>query len=202
MDKGDASKVSRKPRLILASKSPRRSDLLTKMGFSFTVHAPDVDENISGAPSDMVRLLAERKARAVSDFYDEGYIVAADTLVALSNQALGKPEDEADAYRMLSSLSGKNHQVYTGVCLMNAKTKASVSKTVRSDVYFKTLTPDEIKAYIETKEPMDKAGAYAIQGGAATFIEKYEGSYDNIVGFPTEEFRRMYDQFASLSTEE
>ncbi len=194
--------MSRKPRLILASKSPRRSDLLTKMGFSFTVHAPDVDENISGAPYDMVRLLAERKASAVSDLYDEGYIVAADTLVALSNQALGKPEDEADAYRMLSSLSGKNHQVYTGVCLMNAKTKAFVSKTVRSDVYFKTLTPDEIKAYIETKEPMDKAGAYAIQGGAARFIEKYEGSYDNIVGFPTEEFRRMYDQFASLSTEE
>ncbi len=194
--------MSQKPSLILASKSPRRSNLLTKMGFSFTVHAPDVDENISGAPSDMVRLLAERKARAVSDLYDEGYIVAADTLVALSDRALGKPEDEADAYRMLSSLSGKNHQVYTGVCLMNAKTKAFVSKTVRSDVYFKALTPDEIKAYIDTKEPMDKAGAYAIQGGAARFIEKYEGSYDNIVGFPTEEFRRMYDQFASLSTEE
>ena len=191
-----------KSRLILASKSPRRSDLLTKMGFSFTVHVPDVDENISGAPCDMVRLLSERKAQAVSDLYDEGYIVAADTLVALGDHALGKPRDEEDAFSMLSSLSGKNHQVYTGVCLMNAKTKSFVSRTVRSDVYFKTLTPEEILSYIETKEPMDKAGAYAIQGGAAKFIEKYEGSYDNIVGFPTEEFRRMYDEFASLSTEE
>ena len=191
-----------KPGLILASKSPRRSDLLTKMGFSFTVHAPDVDENISGAPCDMVRLLSERKAKAVANLYKEGYIVAADTLVALNDQALGKPMDEEDAFRMLSSLSGKNHQVYTGVCLMDAKTKAFMSKTVRSDVYFKTLTPDEIRRYIQTQEPMDKAGAYAIQGGAAKFVEKYEGSYDNIVGFPTEEFRRMYDEFASLKAEE
>ncbi len=191
-----------KPGLILASKSPRRSDLLTKMGFSFTVHAPDVDENISGAPCDMVRLLSERKAKAVANLYKEGYIVAADTLVALNDQALGKPMDEEDAFRMLSSLSGKNHQVYTGVCLMDAKTNAFMSKTVRSDVYFKTLTPDEIRRYIQTQEPMDKAGAYAIQGGAAKFVEKYEGSYDNIVGFPTEEFRRMYDEFASLKAEE
>ena len=191
-----------KPGLILASKSPRRSDLLTKMGFSFTVHAPDVDENISGAPCDMVRLLSERKAKAVANLYKEGYIVAADTLVALNDQALGKPMDEEDAFRILSSLSGKKHQVYTGVCLMDAKTKAFMSKTVRSDVYFKTLTPDEIRRYIQTQEPMDKAGAYAIQGGAAKFVEKYEGSYDNIVGFPTEEFRRMYDEFASLKAEE
>ena len=202
MFKGDRIMVCQRHCLILASKSPRRSDLLTKMGFSFTVHAPDVDENISGAPSDMVKLLSIRKAKAVSDLYDEGYIVAADTLVALDDLALGKPCDEEDAFRMLSSLSGRNHQVYTGICLMDAKTKAYAAKTVRSDVYFRNLTSEEIRSYIETKEPMDKAGAYAIQGGAAKFIEKYEGSYDNIVGFPTEEFRRMYDQFASLSTEE
>lgn len=190
------------PRLILASKSPRRHDLLSKMGFSFIVHAPDVDENIEGAPSDMVRLLSERKASAVKALIDEGWIVAADTLVALKDRALGKPADPKDAFRMLASLSGRPHQVYTGVCLMDAKTGDFVSTTVRSDVYFKPLSPAEILAYIATKEPMDKAGAYAIQGGARKFIEKYEGSYDNIVGFPTEEFRKMYDAFLLKHTED
>ena len=109
-------------RLILASKSPRRHDLLSKMGFVFTVDAPDVDENIQGAPCEMVKLLSERKAMAVCVRYDYGWIVAADTLVALDDKALGKPKDEEDAFRMLSSLSGKKHQVYTGICLMDAKT--------------------------------------------------------------------------------
>ncbi|MBQ1258292.1 MAG: septum formation protein Maf [Clostridia bacterium] len=190
------------PRLILASKSPRRHDLLTKMGFTFSVHAPDVDENIEGAPCDMVRLLSERKANAVRDHFCEGWIVAADTLVALGDKALGKPADQKDAFRMLASLSGRNHQVYTGVCLMDAKTGRFISKTVRSDVYFKPLSPADILSYIQTGEPMDKAGAYAIQGGARRFIEKYEGSFDNIVGFPTEEFRLMYDAFIMSHTEE
>lgn len=190
------------PRLILASKSPRRHDLLKKMGFDFIVHAPDADENINGAPSDMVRLLSERKANAVRGQYSEGWIIAADTLVALGDTALGKPLDKKDAFRMLASLSGRNHQVYTGVCLMDAKTGDFISKTVRSDVYFKPLSPAAILTYIATNEPMDKAGAYAIQGGAAKFIEKYEGSYDNIVGFPTEEFKKMYDEFILSHTEE
>ena len=190
------------PRLILASKSPRRHELLKKMGFEFIVHAPDVDENISGLPSDMVRLLSERKAGAVRDFFDEGWIIAADTLVALGDRALGKPTDQKDAFRMLASLSGRNHQVYTGVCLMDAKTGDFISKTVRSDVYFRPLSPADILTYISTKEPMDKAGAYAIQGGAGKFIEKYVGSYDNIVGFPTEEFKKMYDEFFLKHTEE
>ncbi len=190
------------PRLILASKSPRRHDLLKKMGFTFIVHAPDVDENISGSPSDMVRLLSERKANAVRDQYGEGWIIAADTLVALGDRALGKPSDKQDAFKMLASLSGRNHQVYTGVCLMDAKTGKFISRTVRSDVYFKPLSPADILTYIATNEPMDKAGAYAIQGGAGKFIEKYEGSYDNIVGFPTEEFQKMYDEFILSHTEE
>lgn len=190
------------PRIILASKSPRRHDLLSKMGFTFTVHAPDVDENIEGTPSDMVRLLSERKANAVRSLYDEGFIIAADTLVALGDKALGKPADQKDAFKMLASLSGRNHQVYTGVCLMDAKTGDFISKTVRSDVYFRPLSPADILTYIATGEPMDKAGAYAIQGGAGKFIEKYEGSFDNIVGFPTEEFRKMYDEFVLSHTEE
>lgn len=190
------------PRLILASKSPRRHDLLTKMGFTFIVHAPDVDEDIEGAPSDMVRLLSERKANAVRALYDEGWIIAADTLVALGDKALGKPADQKDAFKMLASLSGRSHQVYTGVCLMDAETGIFLSKTVRSDVYFKPLSPADILTYIQTKEPMDKAGAYAIQGGARKFIEKYEGSFDNIVGFPTEEFKKMYDDFVLSHTEE
>jgi septum formation protein len=172
------------------------------MGFTFSVHAPDVDENIEGAPSDMVRLLSERKANAVRECCKDGWIVAADTLVALGDQALGKPADQKDAFRMLASLSGRSHQVFTGVCLMDAETGSFISRTVRSDVYFKPLSPADILTYIKTGEPMDKAGAYAIQGGARKFIEKYEGSFDNIVGFPTEEFRKMYDEFILSRTEE
>lgn len=189
------------PRLILASQSPRRHELLSKTGFTFTVHAPDVDENISGSPAEMVRILSERKASAVAGLYTDGWIIAADTLVSLSDRALGKPRDEQEAFQMLSSLSGKNHQVYTGVCLMDAKTGDFLSRTVRSDVYFKPLSASEISSYIATKEPMDKAGAYAIQGGAAKFVAKFEGSYDNIVGFPTEEFRQMYEAFLIKHTE-
>lgn len=190
------------PRLILASKSPRRSALLSKMGFSFIISAPDVDENIEGAPEEMVRLLSEKKAKAASGSFESGWIVAADTLVALDGRALGKPSDEKDAFRMLSSLSGKSHQVYTGLCLLDAESGDCLQKTVRSDVYFKTLSDDEIYAYIATKEPMDKAGSYAIQGEGGKFIEKYEGSFDNIVGFPTEEFKCMYTEFVRRHTED
>ena len=202
MFKGVLTMCLKTPRIILASKSPRRQELLKTLGFEFIIHAPDVDENIEGIPENMVKILSERKARAVADEYSTGLIIAADTLVSLDNRALGKPSDEEDAMRMLKSFSGRAHQVYTGICLMNAETKAFEVKAVRSDVHFRPLSLSEILAYIETKEPMDKAGAYAIQGGAGKFIEKYEGSYTNIVGFPTEEFSSMYERFSKSFTEE
>lgn len=188
--------------IILASKSPRRQEILTSLGFEFITHAPNVDENISGKPEEMVKVLSERKARAVLDSFASGLIIAADTLVSLNDKALGKPKDASDAFNMLSSLSGRAHQVYTGICLIDAKTKKTVVSGVRSDVHFRPLTEEEILAYIQTGEPMDKAGSYAIQGIGGKFIEKYEGSYTNIVGFPKEEFLSVFDTFVKQYTED
>lgn len=188
---------TRYPRLILASASPRRRELLEKMGLDFTVFAADVDENIPERPRDAVKILAHRKAEAVRANFESGLIIAADTLVSLEDTALGKPRDRDDAKRMLCSLSGKRHEVVTGVCLMDASDGRYLLESVSSSVSFRSLTEEEIEAYIDTGEPMDKAGAYAIQGIGKRLVAGYEGSYDNIVGFPTEEFKRMLSAFSN-----
>lgn len=184
------------PRLILASASPRRRSLLRSLGLDFEVFASDADETVTGLPMEMVRTLALRKAEAVRGAFSDAWIVAADTLVALDDRALGKPEDEREAVSMLRSLSGRAHDVFTGICLLDAKTGKYDLRVVGSRVHFRSLTDAEIEAYVRTGEPMDKAGAYAIQGGAAAFITGYDGSYSNIVGLPTEEFTDMYRHFA------
>ena len=127
-----------------------------------------------------------------------GWIVGADTLVALDGRALGKPADADDAAHMLKALSGRAHDVFTGVCLMDAATGKRDLRVVGTKVFFRPLIEEEIRAYVATGEPMDKAGAYAIQGGARGFVERYEGSYENIVGFPTQEFAKMYEGFEGL----
>ena len=173
-------------KVILASGSPRRRELLTEMGIAFEIDVPDVDETVAGAPQDMVKTLAERKARAVAGKRSEGLIVAADTLVALDGCALGKPVDDEDAKRMLSSLSGRTHDVFTGVCVLNAATGEIKVAAEGTGVRFREITDDEIDAYVATGEPRDKAGAYAIQGGAGAFVEGYEGSRSNVIGLPVE----------------
>lgn len=183
------------PRLILASGSPRRRALLSAIGFEYTVCVSDAGETVSGLPRDMVRTLALRKAQAVAPSFECGWILAADTLVALDDRALGKPEDAQDAKRMLQSLSGRAHDVFTGICLLDAKSGKYDLRVVGTRVRFRSLSEKEIDAYIATGEPMDKAGAYAIQGGAAGFVEGYDGSYENIVGLPTDEFKNMYRDF-------
>ncbi len=182
-------------KLVLASQSPRRRDLLSGLGFTFTVHSPDVDETVSGKPEDMVKELSERKARAVAVNENNALIIAADTLVAFEGLALGKPEDEEDAVRMLTTLSGNTHSVYTGVCIMDSESMEYVSFVTKSGVRFRNISKEEIKAYVQTGEPMDKAGAYAIQGGAGKFVDNVIGSYNNIVGFPTEDFIQAYKRF-------
>ena len=184
--------------LILASASPRRRELLTNMGIPFTIHPSDADETVSGAPEEMVRTLALRKAAQVAQAVGAGWIVGADTLVALDGRALGKPSDADDAVHMLKALSGRAHDVFTGVCLMDAATGKRDLRVVGTKVFFRPLIEEEIRAYVATGEPMDKAGAYAIQGGARGFVERYEGSYENIVGFPTQEFAKMYEGFEGL----
>ena len=182
-------------KLILASGSPRRRELLARMGYTFEICTPDVDEHVTGLARDIVCTLAVRKAHAAAALYDDGVIIASDTLVSLDDIPLGKPEDAADAHRMLRALSGREHAVYTGVCMVDTATGQEEVRADRTGVWFRELSDSEIDAYIATGEPMDKAGAYAIQGGAGAFVERFDGSFENVVGFPVEVVGDMLRRF-------
>lgn len=173
--------------IILASSSPRRQELLTLAGIEYTVVPSECDEILSAdmTPEEAVQCLAEQKAADVSARFPDDTIIAADTVVASEGKILGKPKNEADAFDMLSSLSGKIHTVYTGVCLMQKNKKELFFSA--TDVEFYALTPEEINKYIATHEPMDKAGAYGIQGKGALFVRKINGDYFNVVGLPIAE---------------
>ena len=169
--------------VILASQSPRRKELLGLLNIPFTVRVADIDETMDPSLSvaEAVAQLSRRKAEAVP--HEKGDIViAADTVVVRDGAVLGKPVDEADAFRMLKLLSGRAHQVMTGITVL--QNEKAVSHTEITDVYFRALTDHEILAYIATGDPMDKAGAYGIQNGAAVFVEKICGDYFNVVGLP------------------
>lgn len=176
--------------IILASGSPRRSQILTQMGVAFEKHAAEVDEHCALGAREAVAELSQRKAQAVAAQFPGRVVLAADTLVALDNQPLGKPKDEEDACRMLERLSGREHQVYTGVCVMDAQGRA-FHDVGASDVCFRRLTKEEIRAYVQTGEPMDKAGAYALQGGAGPWVTEVRGSRSNVIGLPWELTRKL-----------
>ena len=167
--------------VILASGSPRRKELLERMGISFRVDAADVDEQCEGAARDVVLTLARRKAQAVAQRHPDSIVLAADTIV-VSDGILGKPQDAEDAVRMLRRLSGQWHEVYTGVCVARAGAVAADAAVTR--VHFTDITEDEIRRYVATGDPMDKAGAYAIQGMAGMFIDRIEGCPHNVMGLP------------------
>ena len=181
--------------LILASGSPRRRELLARMGYSFEICTPDVDEDIRGHARDIVAVLARRKAEAAAALYARGLVIASDTLVSLDGAPLGKPFDAEAARKMLETLSGREHEVFTGVCLLDAETRRSECCVARTGVRFRPISPEEIEAYIATGEPMDKAGAYAIQGGAGAFVESLDGSFENVMGFPVVEVRELLRRF-------
>ncbi len=172
--------------LILASASPRRKELLTQAGFTFEVRAAHLNEDPRPEedPIAYVTRLAREKAQAVFDAGGnaEAVVLGADTTVTLDNHMLGKPEDAADAARMLRLLSGRTHRVITGVAVVTAR-RVEVAAEV-TGVRFRTLSDEEIAAYVATGEPMDKAGAYGIQGRAARWIPRVEGCYFNVVGLP------------------
>ena len=177
------------PTLVLASASPRRRELLTQAGFVFSVHPADIPEDPlpDEEPIAYVTRLARQKAEAVfselSAASQEGFVVlGADTTVTLDGHILAKPEDAGDAARMLRLLSGRTHRVITGVAVATAG-RVEVAAEVTA-VRFLTLSEEEIAAYIATGEPMDKAGAYGIQGRAAKWIPRIEGCYFNVVGLP------------------
>jgi len=173
-------------KIILASGSPRRLELLTAAGLTPEVIKPNCKEVIQAGlePSEIVKSLAEQKGKSVinSANYSEIPVIAADTVVAIGNEVIGKPKDRADAERILSELSGKTHQVYTGVAIFYQEKESVFS--VKTDVEFKTLSKCEIDAYCNTDEPYDKAGAYAIQGKASFMVKRINGSYSNVVGLP------------------
>jgi septum formation protein len=171
-------------RLVLASASPRRRELLANAGLAFDVEPVDLDEGRAPgeAPHAYVERLAREKAEAVARRRPGAIVLGADTAVVLGDDVLGKPVDAADASRMLQLLSGRSHEVMTGVAVVsNGRTASRVARTV---VWFADLTGEQIAAYVATGEPADKAGAYAIQGGAAAFVTRTEGSYSNVVGLP------------------
>jgi septum formation protein len=172
------------PKIILASGSPRRAEILNSVGWAFTKDVPDIDETeLPGeTPEAYVRRLAKTKGKTVAARYPREIVLAADTTVVIDGTIIGKPTDLADARRMLKMLSGKRHEVLTGVALVKNGT-AEVAMQ-RTGVKFAELTDAEINFLAEMGDPLDKAGAYAVQAQAALFIEGIEGDYWNVVGLP------------------
>lgn len=189
------------PTLTLASASPRRRELLASLGVAFEVAPADLDERVlpGERPEAYVRRLAAEKARAVQARRPGGSVLGADTEVVLDGRILGKPRDHEEARAMLRALAGRAHEVWTGVAL--ATDEGIRVEAVRTDVWFRALDDDEIAEYVATGEPMDKAGAYGIQGGAARFVERVEGSYTNVVGLPLEVVGAMIAGRAPASAE-
>lgn len=174
------------PRVILASGSPRRKEILEKMGVTFEIVTSDYAEDMTLPlpPDELVKHLAFGKAEGVAKKFPDALVIAADTIVVCEGKVLGKPHTAAIAEKMLSQLSGKNHEVITGMAIVYVAGEKFIQEAASTKVIFKTLTEIQIKEYVTTGEPLDKAGAYAVQGLGRAFIEKIEGDYWNLVGLP------------------
>lgn len=171
---------------ILASSSPRRRELLAGLGIQFSIDPSTEEESFEDGtpPGEIVKLLSLRKANSVAAKYERGFIIGADTIVVFGDEILGKPSDREDAFAMLSKLQGKEHTVFSGIAIVDAGNGGSKVSYSSTKVKMKSLSEDQINRYIDTGEPHDKAGAYAIQGYGATIIEKIDGDYFTVVGLP------------------
>ncbi len=193
-----------RPRLVLASASPRRSEILRQLGILHEVRAPGVEETVQPgeAPAVAARRLAEEKARAVVASAGE-WVLAADTIVALGDDALGKPSSREEAVEMLVRLSGRRHEVFTGLALLHASHLAS--GVARTSVRFRSVARSECEEYVATGEPLDKAGAYGIQGRGAALVDHIDGDFFNVVGLPVRLLLSLFERhglrydFAGLS---
>lgn len=185
--------------IILASKSPRRQALMGMLGVDFSIMTEDIDETMSPdrTPDEEVARLSREKAQAVCQTVSEqDVIISADTVVVLDGQVMGKPKDRADALRMLRALSGRTHQVLTGMTVRRGA--QALTRVVTTEISFRDLTDREIMTYIETGEPLDKAGAYGIQEGAALFVSRLEGDFYNVMGLPVCTLALMLRQLGVL----
>ena len=189
-------------RIILASGSPRRKELLKELNISFECFHSDIDETLlpNEAPEGYGLRLAHNKAHKAAEALGDGLYIGADTIVALDGAVFGKPKDVPDAMDILSCLSGNTHSVITAYCVFDKNSGKEVLKAVETLVTIKELTETEIEEYVETLEPMDKAGAYAIQGIGNFMVEKIIGSYSNVVGLPTKELKETLGDFLPTST--
>jgi septum formation protein len=184
-------------KIILASASPRRKELLEKIGLKFEVDASGCEEEINAGldPHELVRQLSIKKTKSVAARHKNALIIAADTIGVMGDKILGKPHTEDEACKMLHEISGKSHLVITGFSILDTTTNKIVTGIVNTRVYIKKLTGQEIDAYVKTGEPLDKAGAYAIQGIGAVIVEKIEGDYYNVMGLPLNALTEALKEF-------
>lgn len=173
-------------KIILASASPRRKELLEKLGLKFEVEPSNSEEDTHSnqEPHELAKSLSLQKARLVAQKHKDALVIAADTFIVFSGNLLGKPHTEAEAKNMLKMLSGKSHRAITGFTIIDTASDKTLSEAVETKVYIKKLTLSEIDSYVKSGEPLDKAGAYAIQGLGAVIVEKLEGDYFNVIGLP------------------
>lgn len=172
--------------IILASASPRRKELLKRIGLKFKVDPSNYEENISSElePHELAKSLSLEKAKLVAKKHMNALVIAADTFIVFEGKIVGKPRTETEAKEMLETISGRQHSVITGFTIIDTENNKALSKAVETKVYIRKLSSNEIEAYVESKEPLDKAGAYAIQGLGSVIVEKIEGDYFNVIGLP------------------
>ena len=170
-------------KIILASASPRRREILNKYNIQFEIEVSDVDESHTQMnPQDLVKELSFRKAKAVAEKHPNDYVIGADTVVSIDGDILEKPKGDEDAFNMIDRIQGRCHQVYTGVTIISPTDMITFAE--KTDVFVKPMTPEEIRSYIATGEGRDKAGSYAIQGMFGRYIDRYDGDFENVVGLP------------------
>ncbi len=184
-------------KIVLASSSPRRKMLLKQLGLSFIVDQSDYKEDMQIAknPHVLVKTLSKEKAKSVARNHSNALVIAADSIVVLKKEFLGKPKDKKEAKEMLRKLSGETHSIITGFTVFDTVTNKSVTKSQKTKIFMRKLSEDEVTAYLATGEPMDKAGAYGIQEKGAVFIEKIEGDFFNAVGLPLFSLARALKKF-------
>ncbi len=184
-------------KIILASASPRREELLKKIGLKFEVEPSNYEEDMHSElkPHELARKISLKKAEAVAKKHQDAIVIAADTFIVFGGKILGKPHTEVEAKNMLKTINGQSHSVITGFTIIDADKNKTLSKSIETKVYLRKLASKEIDAYIKSKEPLDKAGAYAIQGLGSVIVERIEGDYFNVIGLPLSALAESLKEF-------